>query len=75
MPMSEIKIETAFWVFSLVVCCVIALFPERFFHFLGRGRVTASPRTFLVFRVLAVFCFLGFIYRILWLHQQLAHSR
>jgi len=75
MSVAEINLETVFWVFSLVLCCAIVLSPERFFHFLGRGRVAASPRTLLVFRILAVFCFFGFIYRIFWLPQQLTHIR
>ena len=68
--MSDIKIESAVWLFGLLLFGVSALLPEPLIRFLGRGRVNPSPGVLIFFRVVAGFCFVGTIYRLWTLYQK-----
>ena len=68
--MSDIKIESAVWVFGLLLFGVSALFPQALIRFLGRGRVNPSPGFLMFFRVVGGFCVLGTIYRLFTLYQR-----
>jgi hypothetical protein len=68
--MSEIGVESVFWVLGILLFGIAALFPHGFIRFLGRDRVTPGPTTLVAFRVLAAFCVVGLIYRIVWLYRR-----
>jgi len=68
--MSDVKMESLVWIFGLVLFGVAALFPQALIRVLGRGRVTPSPGTFMLFRIIAGFCFVGTIYRLFTLYHR-----
>ena len=68
--MSDVKIESAVWLFGLLLFGASALFPLVLIRFLGRGRVNPSPGVLMFFRLVAGFCFLGTIYRLFTLYQR-----
>jgi hypothetical protein len=68
--MTDAKMESLVWVFGLILFGVATVYPQALIRVLGRGRVTPSPAIFLVFRLLAGFCFVGTIYRIYTLLHQ-----
>lgn len=68
--MSDLKIESAVWLFGLVLFGVGALFPQTLIRLLGRGRVNPSSGVLMFFRVVAGFCFFGTIYRLISLYQR-----
>ena len=62
--MSDAKMESAVWLFGLILFGIAACFPQALIRLLGRGRVTPSSGALLLFRVIAGFCFVGTIYRL-----------
>jgi len=70
MSHTQIQVEAVFWAFSMIVCAIVALFPDGFFRILGMGRTTPSPSALKVVRLLAAFCFFGLIYRLVWLYHR-----
>jgi Na+-driven multidrug efflux pump len=68
--MSEITIETVFWLFGLILSAIAASFPQALIRILGGGRVHPSQGTFLFLRIVAGFCFFGMIYRLFAIHQR-----
>ena len=68
--MSDIKIESAVWVFGLLLFGASALFPRALIRILGSGRVNPSSAVIMSFRVVAGFCFFGTIYRLFTLYQR-----
>jgi hypothetical protein len=68
--MSDVKIESAVWVFGLLLFGASALFPQALIRFLGRGRVNPSPGVLMFFRVVGGFCFFGTIYRLFTVYQR-----
>jgi hypothetical protein len=68
--MTDAKMESLVWIFGLVLFGLAAVYPQALIRVLGRGRVTPSPTTFLVFRLLAGVCFVGTIYRLYTLYHQ-----
>jgi len=68
--MSEIRVETAFWIFGIALFGFAALFPQILFRVLGRGRVVPPARALLVLRILSGICILGLIYRIFCLYRR-----
>ncbi|HET7103031.1 MAG TPA: hypothetical protein VFI20_02990 [Terracidiphilus sp.] len=68
--MTDAKMESLVWIFGLVLFGLAAIYPQALIRVLGRGRVTPSPTIFLVFRLLAGFCFVGTVYRIYTLYHQ-----
>ncbi len=62
--MTDAKMESIVWVIGLVLFGLAALYPRALIRVLGRGRVTPSPSTFILFRLVAGFCFVGTIYRL-----------
>jgi hypothetical protein len=68
--MSDVKMESVFWLFGLFLFGVAALFPQALIRLLGRGRVSPPPVLLMFFRVVAGFCFFGTIYRLFTLYQR-----
>jgi hypothetical protein len=68
--MADAKMESLIWIFGLVLFGAAALFPQALIRVLGRGRVTPSPGTFTLFRIIAGFCFVGTIYRLFALYHR-----
>ena len=68
--MSDVKMESAVWLFGLLLFGVAALFPRALIRFLGRGRVSPSPGIFMFFRIVAGFCFFGTSYRLFTLFRR-----
>jgi hypothetical protein len=62
--MTDAKMESIVWIFGLVLFGLAALYPQALIRVLGRGRVSSSPGTFMLFRIIAGFCFVGTIYRL-----------
>jgi hypothetical protein len=67
---SDVKLESAVWVFGLFLFGVAALFPAALIHFLGKGRVNPSPGLLMFFRIVTGSCFFGTIYRLFVLYQR-----
>jgi hypothetical protein len=63
--MSEVHLETVFWIFGIALFGFVALFPQIFFRILGRGKVVPPPSALLFLRILAGVCALGLVYRII----------
>jgi len=68
--MSETTVETVFWAFAIILFGVVALFPKGFFRILGMGRVVPAASALTVLRVVAGFCILGLVYRLVWLYRR-----
>jgi hypothetical protein len=68
--MSDVKMESAVWLFGLLLFGAGALFPQALIRLPGRGRVNPSPGVLMFFRIVAGFCFFGTIYRLFTLYQR-----
>jgi hypothetical protein len=68
--MSDVKMESAVWLFGLLLFGAAALFPQALIRLLGRGRVRPSSGILMFFRIVSGFCFFGTIYRLFTLSQR-----
>jgi hypothetical protein len=68
--MSDVRMESAVWLFGLLLFGAAALSPQGLTRFLGRGRVSPSPGLLMFLRVAAAFCFFGTIYRLFLLYRR-----
>jgi|GEM_PF-2989262 len=64
MDPSLIKIQLGFFIFALVLSLFAAVNPRWLIRLLGRGHVVPSQAGLLVFRILAIICVFGTIYRL-----------